>query len=92
MGADGSTSIVRKFLAPATHKLHRLPTNAVGCALSMSEEQVNYFRDHVDPLCSMGTNPDTGTFVFWSLFVTPTAPGKPYHAQVYLLQDCIRYG
>ncbi|OJJ84472.1 FAD-dependent oxidoreductase [Aspergillus glaucus CBS 516.65] len=62
VGADGSTSIVRKFLAPTTHKLHRLPINAVGCALTMSEEQVNYFKDHVDPLYFMGTHPETDTF------------------------------
>lgn len=83
MGADGSTSIVRKFLAPTTHELHRLPINAVGCALTMSEEQVNYFKDHVDPLYFMGTHPETDTFVFWSLLDTPTAPGQPYRAQVY---------
>lgn len=64
VSADGSTSIVRKFLAPATHELHRLPTNAVGYALSMSEEQVNYFKDHVDPLYFMGTHLDIDTFVF----------------------------
>ncbi|CAI7575913.1 unnamed protein product [Penicillium discolor] len=83
VGADGSTSIVRKFLAPTTHELHRLPINAVGCALAMSEEQVSYFKDHVDPLYFMGTHPETDTFVFWSLLDTPTAPGQPYRAQVY---------
>lgn len=83
MGADGSTSIVRKFLAPTTHELHRLPINAVGCALAMSEEQVSYFKGHVDPLYFMGTHPETDTFVFWSLLDTPTAPGQPYRAQVY---------
>lgn len=83
MGADGSTSIVRKFLAPTTHELHRLPIKAVGCALTMSEEQVNYFKDHVDPLYFMGTHPETDTFVFWSLLDTPTAPGQHHHAQVY---------
>ncbi|KAJ5197521.1 hypothetical protein N7449_008000 [Penicillium cf. viridicatum] len=83
VGADGSTSIVRKFLAPTTHELHRLPINAVGCALTMSEEQVNYFKDHVDPLYFMGTHPETDTFVFWSLLDTLTAPGQSYRAQVY---------
>lgn len=83
VGADGSTSIVRKFLAPTTHELHCLPINAVGCALTMSEEQVTYFKDHVDPLYFMGTHPETDTFVFWSLLDTPTAPGEPYRAQVY---------
>ncbi|KAL4758708.1 uncharacterized protein BDW70DRAFT_162374 [Aspergillus foveolatus] len=55
----------------------------VGCALMMSEEQVNYFKDHVDPLCFMGTHPETNTFVFWSLLDTPTFPGMPYRAQLY---------
>ncbi|KAL4813418.1 hypothetical protein BDW67DRAFT_187677 [Aspergillus spinulosporus] len=83
VGADGSTSVVRKFLAPASHELHRLPINAVGCALTMSEDQVNYFKDHVDPLYFMGTHPETNTFLFWSLLETPTSPGKPYRAQLY---------
>ncbi|PLB41691.1 uncharacterized protein BDW47DRAFT_99575 [Aspergillus candidus] len=83
VGADGSTSVVRKFLAPTTHELHRLPINAVGCAVTMSEEQVNYFKNHVDPLYFMGTHPETDTFVFWSLLDTPTSPGRPYRAQVY---------
>lgn len=83
MGADGSTSVVRKFLAPTTYELHRLPINAVGCAVTMSEEQVNYFKDHVDPLYFMGTHPETDTFVFWSLLDTPTSPGRPYRAQLY---------
>jgi hypothetical protein len=62
--------VVRKFLAPIAHELHRLPINAVGCALTMSEEQVNYFKDHVDPLYFKGTHPETNTFVFWSILDT----------------------
>ncbi|OJJ07696.1 hypothetical protein ASPVEDRAFT_373088 [Aspergillus versicolor CBS 583.65] len=83
VGADGSMSIVRKFLAPTSYKLHRLPINALGCTVMMSEEQVNYFKDHVDPLYFMGTHPETDTFVFWSLLDTPTAPGRLYRAQLY---------
>ncbi len=83
VGADGSMSMVRQFLAPTNHKLHRLPINALGCAVMMNEEQVEYFKDHVDPLYFMGTHPETDTFVFWSLLDTPTAPGRPYRAQVY---------
>lgn len=75
--------MIRKFLAPTTYELHRLPINAVGCALKMSEEQVTYFKEHVDPLYFMGTHPETNTFIFWSLLETPSAPGEPYRAQVY---------
>ncbi|PGH12954.1 hypothetical protein AJ79_03927 [Helicocarpus griseus UAMH5409] len=82
---DGGVRVeFTEFLAPTTYELHRLPINAVGCALSMSEEQVNYFKDHVDLLYFIGTHPETNTYVFWFLLDTPTEPGKPYHAQLYL--------
>lgn len=83
VGADGPTSIVRQSLAPITYQLHRLPINAVGCAVTMSEDQVNRFKEQIDPLYFMGTHPETNTFVFWSLLDTPAEPGKPYRAQVY---------
>ncbi|KAI9369172.1 hypothetical protein BJX61DRAFT_549777 [Aspergillus egyptiacus] len=83
VGADGNTSIVRKFLAPESHAVHRLPINAVGVSLDMTYEQVDHFKQHIDPLYFMGTHPETNTFSFWSLLGTPKEKGIPYPAQLY---------
>lgn len=83
VGADGSTSAVRKTLGPMTYPVHRLPINALGVSLDMTEDQFDYFRKNIDPLYFMGTHPETDTYVFWSLLESPKEKGTPYPAQLY---------
>ena len=82
VGADGNSSVVRKLLAPTTYPVHRLPINALGVGLDMTEEQYISFKA-IDPLYFMGTHPETNTYTFWSLLGTPREKGQPYPAQLY---------
>lgn len=74
---------MRRYLAPENHEVHKLPINAMGVSLTMTEAQVAAFREKIDPLYFFGTHPETNVYTFWSLLETPEKPGGVYGAQLY---------
>lgn len=89
VGAEGTNSQTRQFLAPETYRNQPLDVKFVGAAVSMTPNQVKPLRD-IDPLLFQGCHPDTNTFLWISTLDTPAnngskdSGGEHYKMQVVL--------
>ncbi|KAH7000118.1 hypothetical protein EDB80DRAFT_103639 [Ilyonectria destructans] len=74
VGAEGSNSRTRKFLAPETYRNTQLPVRFVGSAVDFTPDEVKPLRQ-VDPLLFQGCHPVSGNFLWVSMLDTPAANG-----------------
>ncbi|KPM37609.1 hypothetical protein AK830_g8963 [Neonectria ditissima] len=74
VGAEGSNSRTRKFLAPATYRNTQLPVRCVGCAVDFTASAVQPLR-RIDPLLFQGCHPASGSFLWVSMLETPGING-----------------
>ncbi|KAI0470536.1 hypothetical protein GGR56DRAFT_133374 [Xylariaceae sp. FL0804] len=74
IGAEGSNSRTRKFLAPDTYRNTQLPVRFVGASVDFTPAQVKPLRD-IDPLLFQGCHPGSGNFLWISMLETPATNG-----------------
>ncbi|KAK7431987.1 hypothetical protein QQZ08_001607 [Neonectria magnoliae] len=74
VGAEGSNSRTRKFLAPETYRNVHLPVRCVGCAVDLTAEAAGPLRQ-IDPLLFQGCHPASGSFLWVSMLETPGING-----------------
>ena len=74
VGAEGTNSQTRKFLAPHNYRNQEIPVRCVGVTVDMTPEQVKVLRD-IDPLLFQGCHPATGNFLWVSMLETPEVNG-----------------
>lgn len=74
VGAEGSNSRTRQYLAPDTYKNNQLPVRFVGSAIDFTPEEVKPLRD-VDPLLFQGCHPTSGNYLWVSMLETPEVNG-----------------
>lgn len=74
VGAEGSNSCTRKFLAPQTYRNTQLPVRFVGSSVDFTPDQVKPLRD-IDPLLFQGCHPTSGNFLWVSMLETPHVNG-----------------
>lgn len=75
VGAEGTNSRTRQFVAPETYKNQTLDVKLLGAAVDMTPEQVRPLRD-IDPLLFQGCHPDTNNFLWISMLDTPATNGS----------------
>ena len=75
IGAEGSNSRTRQFVAPETYHNQPLDVKFLGAAVDMTPEQVKPLRD-IDPLLFQGCHPDTNDFLWISMLDTPATNGS----------------
>lgn len=75
VGAEGSNSRTRQFVAPETYHNQPLDVKLLGAAVDMTPEQVKPLRD-IDPLLFQGCHPDTNNFLWVSMLDTPATNGS----------------
>jgi 2-polyprenyl-6-methoxyphenol hydroxylase-like FAD-dependent oxidoreductase len=75
IGAEGSNSQTRQFVAPNTYHNEPIPVRFVGVALEMTPSQVKPFRD-IDPLLFQGCHPETANYLWVSMMSTPESNGS----------------
>lgn len=75
VGAEGSNSCTRRFLAPDTFRNYQLPVRLLGAAVDLSPAEAQPLRD-IDPLLFQGCHPLTGNFLWVSLLETPDTNGS----------------
>lgn len=75
VGAEGTNSRTRQFVAPETYKNQTLDVKLLGAAVDMTPEQVQPLRD-IDPLLFQGCHPDTNNFLWISMLDTPATNGS----------------
>lgn len=75
IGAEGSNSQTRHYVAPETYRNIPIPVRFLGVALEMSPDQAKTFRD-IDPLLFQGCHPETGNYLWVSMMSTPEANGS----------------
>ncbi|APA14382.1 hypothetical protein SS1G_11784 [Sclerotinia sclerotiorum 1980 UF-70] len=68
VGADGNNSVTRKclFNGGPDYELTKLPVYCLGLVRPFTEEQITSVRA-IDPLLFQGLDPETGTFMWYSL-------------------------
>ncbi|KAG9511720.1 FAD/NAD(P)-binding domain-containing protein, partial [Aureobasidium melanogenum] len=66
IGADGSNSAIRRILCPDRHEVTPLPYRMLGIGTQLTERQVAPLRS-IDKLLFQGSEPGTGTFLYYSL-------------------------
>lgn len=71
IGADGSNSAIRRFLCPDKHEVTPLPYRMLGVGTQLTERQVAPLRS-IDKLLFQGSEPGTGTFLYYSLLKPST--------------------
>jgi 2-polyprenyl-6-methoxyphenol hydroxylase-like FAD-dependent oxidoreductase len=69
IGADGSNSVVRRGLKIENTELTPLPVNLIGAGRQFTPEQAVPVRV-LNPLLFFGLQPETKTFIFWSIQVS----------------------
>jgi 2-polyprenyl-6-methoxyphenol hydroxylase-like FAD-dependent oxidoreductase len=69
IGADGNNSVVRRGLKMENAELTPLPVNLIGAVRHFTPEQAVPVRA-LNPLLFFGLQPDTKTFIFWSIQVS----------------------
>lgn len=74
VGAEGSNSCTRKFLAPQTYQNTQLPVRFIGSSVDLTRDQVKPLRD-IDPLLFQGCHPKSGNFLWVSMLETPQVNG-----------------
>ena len=75
IGADGSSSDVRRILAPDTHALNQLPARCIGMSVRYTHAQIVAMLE-IDPVLFMATHPTTHAFLWWSVMETPPLDGS----------------
>lgn len=75
VGAEGSNSRTRQFVAPDTYMNQTLDVKLLGAAVDMTPEQAKPLRD-IDPLLFQGCHPDTNNFLWISVLDTPATNGS----------------
>lgn len=75
IGAEGSNSLTRQFVAPETYANHQIDVKLIGAAVDMTPDQVKPLRD-IDPLLFQGCHPDTNNFLWISILDTPATNGS----------------
>ncbi|OCH90886.1 putative monooxygenase [Obba rivulosa] len=85
VGADGSQSQVRRCFAP-NPRLGRLPVQMLGVKVDLTAEQAAPLQS-ISPLLFQGNIPETGTFLFVSLFDVEETPT----GALYTYQLCLSY-
>lgn len=75
VGAEGTNSRTRQFVAPDTYTNQTLDVKLLGAAVDMTPEQVKPLRD-IDPLLFQGGHPDTNDFLWISMLDTPATNGS----------------
>lgn len=74
VGAEGTNSQTRRFLAPETYKNVQLPARMIGTAIDLTPEAAKPLRD-IDPLLFLGCHPKNGNFLWVAVLETPEANG-----------------
>jgi 2-polyprenyl-6-methoxyphenol hydroxylase-like FAD-dependent oxidoreductase len=69
IGADGNNSVVRRRLKMENTELTPLPVNLIGAVRHFTPEQAVPVRA-LNPLLFFGLQPETKTFIFWSIQVS----------------------
>lgn len=85
VGADGSTSKLRRTLCPVTGGLLQLPIRFLGTTVKLSPAQIQPLRA-LDPLLFQGCHPETGTFLWFSTLDTPEVNGSQAEDEYYSAQ------
>ena len=75
VGAEGTNSQTRQFLAPETYRNRPVDVKFVGAAVTMTPEQAKPIRD-IDPLLFNGCHPDSNVFLWMSTLDTPANNGS----------------
>lgn len=75
VGAEGTKSRTREFVAPETHHNHPLAVKLLGTAVTMTPDQVQPLRA-IDPLLFQGCHPETKSFLWVSALDTPATNGS----------------
>lgn len=75
IGADGSTSKVRRLLCPDTAALNQLPIRFLGTTVKLTPSEIAPLRA-IDPLLFQGCHPETGTFLWFATLDTPEVNGS----------------
>jgi 2-polyprenyl-6-methoxyphenol hydroxylase-like FAD-dependent oxidoreductase len=74
VGAEGTNSRTRQFLAPETYRNQPLDVKLVGAGVDMTPEQARPLRE-IDPLLFQGCHPETNNFLWVSILDTPATNG-----------------
>ncbi|KAJ7615011.1 FAD-binding domain-containing protein [Roridomyces roridus] len=76
IGADGSTSRVRRLLVgEEAGRVQPVGANFLGVTVRMTEAELAPLRA-IDPLLFQGSHPDTGKYMWFSILSTPEANGS----------------
>ncbi|KAI1357287.1 hypothetical protein F5Y08DRAFT_346910 [Xylaria arbuscula] len=75
IGAEGSDSRTREYVAPGAHLNTRLPVRLMGATVSLTAVQATFIRA-IDPLLFQGCHPDTRDFIYASILDTPASNGS----------------
>ncbi|KAJ2995435.1 hypothetical protein NUW58_g1270 [Xylaria curta] len=82
VGAEGSDSRTREYVAPEAYSNNRLPVRLIGTTVHLTAAQVAPIRA-IDPLLFQGCHPETGDFIYASILDTPASNDtKTYRLQV----------
>ena len=92
VGADGSNSVTRKLLCPATADNIPLPLRFIGVVIKLSPHSTALITDTIDPLTFQGCHPATGVYMFWCLVSTPETNGSGGSLEPYFqVQVCVSW-
>ncbi|PMD21926.1 FAD/NAD(P)-binding domain-containing protein [Hyaloscypha hepaticicola] len=85
VGADGSTSKVRRILCPETGSLYQLPIRFLGATVKLSPAEMAPLRA-LDPLLFQGCHPETSTYLWFATLDTPEVNGSRGDSEYYSAQ------
>jgi 2-polyprenyl-6-methoxyphenol hydroxylase-like FAD-dependent oxidoreductase len=85
VGADGSTSKVRRTLCPETGSLYQLPIRFLGATIKLSPSEISPLRA-LDPLLFQGCHPETSTYLWFATLDTPEVNGSRGDDEYYSAQ------
>jgi 2-polyprenyl-6-methoxyphenol hydroxylase-like FAD-dependent oxidoreductase len=85
VGADGSTSKVRRTLCPETGSLNQLPIRFLGATVKLKPAEMAPLRA-LDPLLFQGCHPETSTYLWFATLDTPEVNGSQGDDEYYSAQ------
>jgi 2-polyprenyl-6-methoxyphenol hydroxylase-like FAD-dependent oxidoreductase len=85
VGADGSTSKVRRILCPETGFLYQLPIRFLGATVRLTPAEMAPLRA-LDPLLFQGCHPETSTYLWFATLDTPEVNGSRGDSEYYSAQ------
>ena len=85
VGADGSTSKVRRTLCPGTGSLNQLPIRFLGATVKLSPAEIAPLRA-LDPLLFQGCHPEISTYLWFATLDTPEVNGSQGDNEYYSAQ------